>query len=165
MQLRTKVRGRKGIIMMIQELADFSIVVRESSLKRFRKVPLGMENWQYQKGKMSFADLAFHLVECDQWMLDMIGGNRLLPITESRLQTNSRGEFEAMLETLYTSGERRKSFIQQCSSDTLDRRIYDPRVDKEVTVWWFIVRGNLDHEIHHRGQVAILLNLCSPPAP
>ncbi|MEX1140666.1 MAG: DinB family protein [Bacteroidota bacterium] len=146
------------------ELADFSLVVRESSVKRFSKVPLGMENWQYQAGKMSFADLAFHLVECDQWMLDMVGGNPLPPITQSRFQARSRGDFETLLGTLHASGERRRSFIQQCSPDIHDRRIYDPRVNKEVTLWWFIVRGNLDHEIHHRGQVAILLNLCTPPA-
>jgi uncharacterized damage-inducible protein DinB len=29
----------------------------------------------------------------------------------------------------------------------------------EVTVWWVIVRGNLDHEIHHRGFIGAYLKM------
>lgn len=32
--------------------------------------------------------------------------------------------------------------------------MFDQRFGGEVSVWWIVMRGNLEHESHHRGQVA-----------
>ena len=49
----------------------------------------------------------------------------------------------------------------RCSRGMADvdfsRTMPDPRFGESVSVWWIIVRGNLDHEIHHRGQIAAYL--------
>ncbi|MBN1682093.1 hypothetical protein JW865_00900 [Candidatus Bathyarchaeota archaeon] len=43
--------------------------------------------------------------------------------------------------------------IIELSQNDYSRKIYDSRFNDNVTVWWIIVRGNLDYEIHHRGQL------------
>jgi len=56
---------------MIEEvlnLAAWSRVVRESSLKRLLLVPAGFENWRPVSEVMSFADVAYHLLEADLWL-------------------------------------------------------------------------------------------------
>ena len=35
----------------------------------------------------------------------------------------------------------------------------DDRFGGDVSLWWVVVRGNLDHEAHHRGQLATLLRI------
>ncbi len=40
------------------------------------------------------------------------------------------------------------------SREELAREVFDGRFGGRVRVWWIVVRGNLDHEAHHRGQIA-----------
>jgi len=44
-----------------------------------------------------------------------------------------------------------------------DREVFDERFG-ETTLWWIVVRGNLDHEIHHRGQIAAYLRDVAEPS-
>jgi uncharacterized damage-inducible protein DinB len=41
----------------------------------------------------------------------------------------------------------------------MQSKIYDDRFNDEVSIEWIILRGNLDHEIHHRGQIAVYLRM------
>ncbi len=141
------------------QLADFSEAVRESTLKRLRSVPQGLENWRYKDKKMSFSDLACHLLECDNWMFRTLNFERLDPVLESHFISRSRSEYDGLLAQLSQTGLERSSLIRSYSEEDFRRNVYDTRVCHDVTVWWIIVRGNLDHEIHHRGQLSILLNL------
>ena len=68
-------------------------------------------------------------------------------------------EFERLLLALEESGRRRRHRIEDLSDGDLDTVVPDDRFGGEVSVWWLIVRGNLDHEIHHRGQIATWLRL------
>ena len=43
-------------------LADFSRVVRESTIKRLTLTPKSFENWKITENAMSIADIAQHLV-------------------------------------------------------------------------------------------------------
>lgn len=51
-------------------------VLRGSSLKRFLLVTSGIEKSRLTPDSMSFADLAFHLIEADQWLLSAGRGER-----------------------------------------------------------------------------------------
>ena len=53
-------------------LATFSNSVRNSTMKRLRRVPEGAENWAPFEGGMSFADLAYHIIECDVAIIQAI---------------------------------------------------------------------------------------------
>lgn len=142
-----------------QRLAEFSRAVRDSTIKRLQLVPPGYENWSTVPQAMSFADLAKHLVEADNWLLKMLRNKNLKPVKgrAGLIEVNNRDEFMLLIKKLETTGNIRAEMLQDLSDDMLSEMIFDERFNREVTVWWIIVRGNLDHEIHHRGQMAAYL--------
>ncbi|MEP6768512.1 MAG: DinB family protein [Acidobacteriota bacterium] len=140
-------------------LAEFSKAVRESSLKRLKLVPESLENWTASPGSMSFADLAHHLIEADEWLfrkLDdsstpaMVGKAGVVTILR-------RAQYESLVDRLTVLGAIRAERIASLSIPELERLLPDERFGGEVSVWWVITRGNLDHEAHHRGQLAAWL--------
>lgn len=58
---------------------------------------------------------------------------------------------------MISESERLAEFADAVRKST----IFDKRFGKKVTIWWIIIRGNLDHEIHHRGQLSVYLKLLS----
>ena len=41
----------------------------------------------------------------------------------------------------------------------LSQLVFDSRFNGYVSVLWIVLRGNLDHEVHHGGQLASYLRL------
>src|SRR5215470_10624051 len=91
-----------------QNLAEFSIAVRESSLKRFRAVPTGMENWRITPESMSIADLAEHLLRADEWLLRKIADPTTECITGNPGEVTilRREEYDALVTRLVETGKR-----------------------------------------------------------
>src|SRR5262245_35875340 len=92
-----------------EELGEFSLAVRESSLKRLRLVPDGYENWRPSEGSLSFSELARHLLAADEWFFakleDPSLGGMVARVGEGGPQTGP--EFRATLASLEESGKRR----------------------------------------------------------
>jgi len=142
-------------------LARFSREVRLSSLKRLRSVPSGFENWRPTPEAMSLAEHALHLIDCDNYLYDRLEGKNTPPVSglSNPLEIRSRRQYDALLAALESSGNQRSHVIESLSNETLDRSIHDTRFGGEITIWWLVVRGNLDHEIHHRGQIVAYLRV------
>jgi uncharacterized damage-inducible protein DinB len=144
-------------------LAEFSLAVRQSSLKRLILVPEGLENWRAKPDAMSFADLARHLIDADEWLFKKLEVRTLEPMVgrAGLVHIQRREQFRRLLEELEQAGGRRADMLRRLTEAQLDELVFDRRFGKEVTIWWVIVRGNLDHEIHHRGQIAAYLPLAT----
>ena len=149
------------IIMKINRLTEFSEAVRLSTVKRLRAVPPGFENWRISKNAMSFGDILHHLIECDDWLLDKLRGKTLEPISgkKGEGEVSDRSEYSALIEKLVNTGKARCEYIRHLTEEDLNENIYDGRFGSEVSTWWIIMRGNLDHEIHHRGQISTYLRV------
>lgn len=145
-----------------ENLSRFARAVRESTLKRLARVPAGRENWRPSSGSLSVADLAHHLLHADFWLFEKLA-NPLLPGMVARAGEAGvvdAAEFQEIVRQLDQSGEARAVLVARLSPDELQARIPDDRFGgDDVTVWWMIVRGNLDHEAHHRGQLAAYLRI------
>jgi len=150
-----------------QRLAELSEAVRESTLKRLRAVPEGMESWRPVPSAMSFADLAHHVAEADRWLFRKLESPELPPMRgEARAcVVADRAQFLALVEELVDLGRRRSALLRGMDAAALDRRLPDDRFGGEVSVWWIVVRGNLDHEAHHRGQLATYLRQVAEAGP
>jgi uncharacterized damage-inducible protein DinB len=142
-------------------LAELSTAVRESSLKRLRRVPPNRAHWRPLEDTMSFADVAYHLLQADQWLSKKLEDPRLTGMTghSGDASNLSEEDFEALLGALEESGKQRAAMLQALSDAALESRMYDDRFDRRVTVWWVVMRGTIDHEIHHRGQISVYLRL------
>ena len=146
-------------------LAEFSRAVRESTLKRLRRVPPGLEDWRIADEALSFADHAKHLIDCDECLFTALEEESLRPLVgiAGCGRVADRCEYLDMLGRLEQIGERRAGMLEGMTDGQLSAVIVDPRFGDEETAWWTIVRGNLDHEIHHRGQIAAYLRACMNP--
>lgn len=142
-----------------KRLALFSRAVRESTLKRLRLVPEGCENWRISSKAMSFADIAQHLIDADNWLFEKLRTKNLKPMVgrANLVEITGRGQYDVLLGDLEQIGDRRSSMIDKITDEELSEMIYDDRFRGEVTAWWIIMRGCLDHEIHHRGQFSAYL--------
>ena len=144
-----------------QRLAELSTAVRESTLKRLRRVPQNHAHWRPLKDTMSFADVAYHLLQADRWLDKKLDDPGLLGMTGHTGDARhvNQDDYEALLGMLEESGEQRAAMLQALSATELETTMYDDRFNRRVTVWWLVMRGTLDHEIHHRGQIAVYLRL------
>jgi uncharacterized damage-inducible protein DinB len=142
-----------------QRLAEWSRAVRGSSLKRLSLVRPGFENWRLTAESMSFADVAFHLIEADHWLFRKLLEPALSAMVGRAGTTDisAREQFTTLCEKLEASGQRRAAVLESLSPAQLDATVLDQRFGGVVTFWWVVVRGNLDHEVHHRGQIAAWL--------
>lgn len=149
------------MIQQIQNIVDYATAVRESSFKRLRAVAEGYENWKPAEGKMSIADILVHLIESDKWLMKKLEVRDLEPINGvvDAVKINNRDEYEKLLDEFSDLLNKKLLMIKNMSLFDLDKKMYDSRFNGEVTIWWIIMRGNIDHEIHHRGQLAAYLQL------
>jgi uncharacterized damage-inducible protein DinB len=145
----------------LENIIELAKTVRESTLKRLALVPVGYENWSVAEDKMSIADIVQHLIDCDYWTIEKIRNTGLKAIdgVVNAVQINSRKDFDDLVENLKASLKNKLEFINILSASDLEIKMFDDRFNKEVSIWWIIMRGNIDHEIHHRGQLSAYLQM------
>ena len=148
-------------------LAELSAAIRDSTMKRLRRVPPGAENWRPTADSLSFADIAHHLLHADEWLGRKLAEPSLGKMTAQAHESGpvDSAAFSRLLERLEASGRERATRISGMSAAGLDAMIFDDRFGGDVSTWWVIVRGNLDHETHHRGQLAALLRIFGDRTP
>ena len=142
-------------------IKDFMKAVRQSTLKRLVKVPEGYEHWKISSGSLSFAEVAKHLIDIDEWTINKIKNPELKSIeTQTAVMKEcSREKFLELIEGLKRSLDEKLKLIDGFAEDDLQRKIYDDNYDTDMSLAMFISRRNLDHEIHHRGQIAVYLRV------
>jgi len=116
---------------------------------------------------MSFSDLAHHIAEADEWLIKKLEARALEPIIgrAGKVTITAREQYMQLLRELEHLGTKRSRLIAGFSDEQLRERMQDQRFGGEVTVWWILVRGNIEHEIHHRGQIAAYLRMAGINAP
>ncbi len=120
-----------------------------------------MVNWRPIEGAMSFAEQALHLMECDRYLFDKLDDKVVQPVDgpTDRFEATSQSQYSSLVTDIERTGRQRAGRLEKLSEVDFSRRLDDRRFGGEVTLWWLVVRGNLDHEIHHRGQLAAYLRM------
>ena len=95
------------------QLAEFSNAVRTSTIKRLQLIPAGKENWKISPGAMSSADVAYHLIQTDDWLFKKIGLKDLESIKgdTGAVEIKTRNNYLELIEELNNSGKKRAGFI------------------------------------------------------
>jgi len=145
----------------IKNIIELASTVRESTIKRRVLVPDGFEEWRLAEDKMSIVDIVQHLIDSDYWTIEKLRNPGLKAIDGivNAVQAKSREDYNVLVEKLNSSLKTKLDLIGILTPKDLEIKMYDDRFDKEVSIWWVIMRGNIDHEIHHRGQLAAYLQM------
>ncbi len=147
--------------MEIELLTEFCKSVRGSTIKRLELVPEGYENWKVSSGALSFAEIAKHIIDLDYWLLEKVRNPDTKSIeTENAIIKNcNRIEYKELITGLKEVLGKKIGFINTLDEDKLKVKINDDAYNSEVSLSWLILRRNIDHEIHHRGQIATYLRV------
>ena len=147
--------------MEIELLTEFCKRVRGSTIKRLELVPEGYENWKISSGSLSFAEIAKHIIDLDNWLFEKIKNPDIKSIeTETAIIKHcNKKEYKELINSLEEILEKKIELINILGENKLKETMYDDAYDSEVSIAWLILRRNIDHEIHHRGQIASYLRV------
>lgn len=149
-------------------LADFSSAIRESTIKRLQEVPEGFMNWRLNNTAMSFADIVQHLINVDELFFSITTSKNktfkwTLGTEEPHLNVDNL-TYTSMLKQLEVYEQKRHSIIDKLDDSKLDEHVSDEN-KHTMTLWWFIMRKLIEHEVYHRGQIAAYLKVLKGEAP
>ena len=151
----------------LERLATFSDDVRNSTLKRLRRVPGGRENDSIPDGMMSPADIAAHLVQCDEKLFELPSTRfcaKTLGVAGQQVVTDAR-EYATLVTSLEHLRETRRKFILAQDDASLAELIaFESLIGKGEMDLCSILYRTLDHEIHHRGALAVFLRHIEGPS-
>jgi len=144
-----------------EQIIEFMKAVRQSTIKRLELIPGGFENWTISENALTISEIAYHLVEADSWLISKLSTTSLKPFKaeKGKIQITNRDEYVQLISDLRTWLDKKTDYIAAMDADQLEEKIPDDRFGGLVTRWWVIVRGNIDHEIHHRGQLSVYIRV------
>jgi uncharacterized damage-inducible protein DinB len=124
-------------------------------------IPDDAMDWRPGEGRFSFADLVRHLAALERWMFaenvagrpsrypghgpELADGPVAVRAYYTQMRAESRGIFAAL------------------GDDDLQRRCVTP-AGASLPVWKWL-RAMVEHEVHHRGQLYLMLGIIGTPAP
>jgi len=147
--------------MEIELLTEFCKSVRGSTVKRLEIVPEGYENWKVSLNALSFAEIAKHIIDLDNWLFEKIRNPNTKSIeTETAIikYCNSK-EYKELINNLKEILHKKIDLFNTFDEDKLKVKIFDDAYNSEVSLAYLILRRNIDHEIHHRGQITTYLRV------
>jgi len=142
-----------------ERLAQFSELVRESSLKRFEKVAPADRDWRPATDQLSFVDLLKHLIDADKWNMSILKSEKTIPRAVIRPGDAKPEDWDRYISELEILGGLKAEFLRKMSDSVLSQEVEDWEKMGKISKWLILVRGGLDHEIHHRGSLQTMLNL------
>ena len=141
-------------------LAHFESV-RARTLRVIACIPPDRIDWTYKSGAFTFGDLVRHLGATERYMFaENVRGN------PSRYPGHSRelaDGYDAVCDFLARMHSEAVEIFRQLQPADLARRCLTP-AGTPIAVWKWL-RAMVEHEIHHRGQIYLMLGMLDVPTP
>lgn len=135
--------------------------VRSRTLRVISAIPPQRLDWTYREGAFTFADLIRHLGATERYMFaENVQG---LP---SRYPGHGRelaDGYDAVLQYLHRMHQESIEILGRLSPEDLQRKCATPG-GVQMRVWKWL-RSMVEHEVHHRGQIYLMLGMLDIPTP
>ena len=135
--------------------------VRGRTLRVAACIPPERFDWTHREGRFTFADLLRHLGGIERWMFAENAALR-----PSRYPGHGRELADGPAEVLaYLDRLHREAMeiFAGLSDEDLKRRCTTPGGAELPVAKW--LRAMVEHEVHHRGQIYLMLGLLDVPTP
>ncbi len=148
-------------ITTIAPFLDYWRGVRERTRRVALVVPADRIEWSHAPGKWTFGDIVRHLagIERDMYAENVHG-------RPSRYPGHGRGLAdgkEGVLAYLDAKHREALALFGDLSDDALQAKCTTP-AGTPITVWKWL-RAMVEHEVHHRGQIYLMLGMLDVPTP
>ena len=124
-------------------------------------IPPERIEWTHREGKFSFADLVRHLAATERFMFaeNVSGRSSTYPGHGPEL-ADGHVEILAYLDRCH---QESVSMFSKLGPDDLTAKCTTPG-GAPITVWKWL-RAMIEHEVHHRGQIYMMLAMLDVPTP
>jgi uncharacterized damage-inducible protein DinB len=148
-------------IVTIAPFLDYFARVRERTSRVARRIPPEHLEWSWRDGKFTPGDLVRHIAATERWMFAENVARRpsLYPGHGRELAEG----FDATLAYLDAMHRESLAIIAALSDADLRERCTTPG-GVAIPVWKWL-RSMVEHEVHHRGQIYLLLSMLDVDTP
>ena len=148
-------------IVSINPFLEYYEKVRERTMRLIRVVPPDQLDWSYRPGKFSVGDQIRHIATIERYMFaETIAGRKSAYAGCGKELADG---YEAVVALVNELRRQSLEIFSGLSDDDLQRKCITPG-NAEVRVWKWM-RLMVEHEIHHRGELYIYLNLLGVRTP
>ncbi len=147
-------------ITSVASFLDYYERVRERTLRVIAIIPPSVLDWAYKPGKFTIADVIRHIAATERYMFaENVAG--------SQSCYNGCGKeladgYDAILAYMSEMHWQSIEIFRTLDNGALQRKCITP--GGEITTWKWL-RAMIEHEIHHRGELYIYLNLLDIATP
>ena len=135
--------------------------VRARTTRVIECIPREKFEWRPDEGMFSFADLVRHLAAIERWMF---GQNaRCLPSRYPGHGPELADGYDAVMAYYHSAHVETVAILQELTGEDFAKRTVTPG-GAPIHVWKWL-RSMIEHEIHHRGQIYLMLRLLQIPTP
>lgn len=145
----------------IESFLDYYERLRERTRRVVVLIPPEHLEWTYKPGKFTPGDLVRHLATIERWLYaeNVLGRPPAYPGCGREL-ADGFGATLAFFDELHRQSVE---IFRQLSPEQLQTKIHTP-AGMPITCWKWL-RALAEHEIHHRGQIYLYLNMLGVATP
>ncbi|MFV1987467.1 MAG: DinB family protein [Gemmatimonadota bacterium] len=135
--------------------------IRKRTRRIIDCVPRDRFDWSHQAGAWTFADLVRHLAAAERWMFAENAQGR--PSRYPGCGPEHADGPDAVLEYLDQLHGASCEIFASLTPDDLSAKCETPG-GTQITVWKWL-RAMVEHEVHHRGQIYLMLGILEVDTP
>ena len=148
-------------ITTIEPFLDYYAKIRERTRRVVALIPPDRLEWAPREGAWSFGDLVRHLAAIERWMFaENVSGR---PSRYPGHGTELADGYEAVLAYFDRMHEEAMDVFRALTLEALEARCTTPG-GASMPAWKWL-RAMVEHEIHHRGQIYLMLGMLGVPTP
>ena len=135
--------------------------IRSRTTRVIERIPRDQLQWRPAPGAFSFADLIRHIAATERHMFGENVQDRpsRYPGHDAKLADG----YDAVLEYYHRMHDETIEILKRLSPEDMQRKVTTPG-GISITTWKWL-RGMIEHEVHHRGQIYLMLRLLGVETP
>ncbi|HJR63693.1 MAG TPA: DinB family protein [Gemmatimonadaceae bacterium] len=135
--------------------------IRGRTLRVVTCIPPDRIEWTHRKGAWTFGDLIRHLAATERWMFAENARGR--PSRYPGHGPELANGYDAVMMYLTRMHAESLEIFSVLTPEDLERRCVTPG-GAAIKVWKWL-RSMIEHEVHHRGQIYLMLGVLGVPTP
>jgi uncharacterized damage-inducible protein DinB len=148
-------------ITSIDAFLSYYAKIRERTNKLVAIIPPDKLEWTYLSGKFTIGDLVRHIATIERYMFaETIAGRKSI---YAGCGKNLAEGYENVVRFFNELHRESVEIFKNLSNEDLNRKCSTPD-GAQITVWKWM-RAMVEHEIHHRGQLYMYLNMVGVSGP
>src|SRR5579872_1086648 len=148
-------------ISSIRAFTDFQDKVRTRTDQLLKVVPPDQLEFAYLPGKFTIGDQIRHIAAIERWMFAETLAGR--PSAYRGCGKDLADGYDAVMRYYADLRRQSRAIILEIGDEGLQRKCLTPG-NAQITAWKWM-RSLIEHEIHHRGELYIYLNLIGVKTP